>query len=322
MNYRYTRRGFLQTLSALGIAGALPSCAYAQGAASPTGTIIKRAIPGTSEMLPIVGFGSSAAVMQILQDGPLVLTGLIETMISMGASVIDTAPRETQVDEAFGKVLADPRFKDKLFVTSKIGLKRFLPVRTVDKQGGLEQYQQTTRLFKRHPSDLVQVESMTDLDLHWPTLRDLKTKGDARYIGITSSSNDDHERMEAFMKKEHPDFIQVNFSLLEPDAENRVLPLARDMGIGVLINSPFNGGEYFGVVRGHELPEWAADIDCTTWAQFNLKYILAQTMINTVLTETTKTRNLEDNLHGGMGRLPDAATRKKMKAHFDSLFSN
>jgi diketogulonate reductase-like aldo/keto reductase len=316
---RHSRRTFLKTLSGLGAAGLIPSSIYAQQARPSVGPMIKRVIPGTNEMLPVVGFGSSAAVMQILQDGPAVVTGLLDTMLRMGAMVIDTAPRELKIDEAFGKVVSAPRFKDKLFVTTKIGLNRFLPVRTVDKQGGIGQYEQTRRLFKRHPADLVQVESMTDLDIHWPTLRDLKDKGDARYIGITSSATADHERMEAFMKSDHPDFIQVNYSLLEPEAENRVLPLARDMGIAVLINSPFNGGEYFGVIRGHKLPDWAAEIDCATWAQFNLKYILGESVINSVLTETTKTKNLEDNLGGGMGRLPDAATRRKMKAHFNSL---
>ena len=316
---RYSRRTILKTLSGLGVAGLLPSSIYAQQARPVIGSIIKRAIPGTNEILPVVGYGSSAAVMQILQTGPTLLTQIVETMVRLGASVIDTAPRQFEIDEAFGKILADQRFSEKLFVTTKIGLNRHLPVRTVDKQGGRGQYEQTTRLFERHPADLVQVESMTDLDLHWPTLRDLKEKDDARYIGITSSATADHERMEAFMKSDHPDFIQVNYSLVEPDAGRRVLPLARDMGIAVLINSPFNGGEYFRLIRGKELPDWAAEIDATTWAQFNLKFILGESAVNSMLTETTKVTNMEDNLHGGMGRIPDAAMRSKMKAHYDSI---
>ncbi|MGY8813184.1 MAG: aldo/keto reductase [Gammaproteobacteria bacterium] len=312
----HSRRTFLKTLTALGLSGVVPSSVYSQGVVD---AVIKRAIPGTNEMLPIVGFGSSAPVRQIIQTGPGLLTQLIETMIKHSASVIDTAPRQMDVDQAFGKVLSNPDFNNKLFVTSKIGLNRFMTVREVDKQGGIGQYQLTRRLFNRHPADLVQVESMTDIDIHWPTLRDLKDKGDARYIGITSSDTSDHEKMEAFMKSEHPDFIQVNYSLVEPEAKNRVLPLARDMGIAVLINSPFNGGEFFRMVRGHELPAWAADFNATTWAQFNLKYILGETVINSVLTETSKIKNMEDNLRGGMGVIPDAQTRKKMKAHFVSL---
>jgi aryl-alcohol dehydrogenase-like predicted oxidoreductase len=270
-------------------------------------------------MLPVIGFGSTAAVRLIVQDGPALMTQLLETMVKHGASVIDTAPREAEIDEAFGKVLSAPRFQDQLFVTTKIGLKRFLNDPRVDKQGGIAQYEQTRRLFQRRPADLIQVESMTDMDLHWPTLRDWKDKGEARYIGITSSATADHERMAAFMKSDKPDFIQVNYSLLEPEAEQQVLPLARDLGIAVLINSPFNGGEYFQAVRGHALPDWAAEFDCASWAQFNLKYIVGEPAINCVLTETTKVANLEDNLRGGMGRLPDASTRRKIKAHFASL---
>ena len=316
MREAYTRRTILKAMTAAGMAGCLPATAYAQQAA---GSMLRRPIPGTGEMLPAIGFGSTAAVRQIVQDGPVLLRQLLETMIDMGASVIDTAPRELEVDEAFGKVLMEPRFRDELFISTKIGLRRYLPESRVDKQGGMEQFEQTSRLFGRHPADLVQVESMTDLDLHWPTLRDLKARGETRYIGITSSATADHERMAAFMTSDRPDFIQVNYSLVEPGAGDRVLPLARDLGIGVLINSPFNGGEFFKVVDGHALPEWAAEFDCSSWAQFNLKYILGETAVNTALTETTRARHLVDNLQGGMGRLPDAGMRRRMKAHFDSL---
>ncbi len=121
------------------------------------------------------------------------------------------------------------------------------------------------------------------------------------------------------MKSDKPDFIQVNYSLLETEAEQRVLPLARDMGIAVLINSPFNGGEFFRHVKGQQLPDWAAEFDCTSWAQYNLKYLLGETAINSILTETTKVSNMIDNLRGGIGRLPEEAMRKQMKAHFSSL---
>ena len=121
------------------------------------------------------------------------------------------------------------------------------------------------------------------------------------------------------MNTHQPDFIQVNYSLLEPEIEQRILPLARDKGIAVMINTPFGGGEYFKTVKGLTLPDWTAEFDCTSWAQFNLKYILSEPTINCVLTETTKTTNMEENLRAATGRLPDADMRKKMKAHFDTL---
>ena len=311
-----TRRDFIKTATALGFASLLPSSAFAQQAA---GTMIKRVIPGTSEMLPVIGFGSTAAVRLIVKDGPALMTELLETMLKLGSSVIDTAPREKEIDEAFGNVLVLPQFKDKFFITTKIGLNRFLDVREVDKQGGIGQYEQTKRLFHRTPADLIFVESMTDMDLHWPSLKDWKSSGEARYIGITTSATADHERMEAFMKSDKPDFIEVNYSLLEPEAEQRILPLAQDLGIGVLINSPFNGGEYFKTVKGQTLPDWAAEFDCNSWGQFNLKYLLGQPAINTILTETTKASNMVDNLSAGLGKQPDETMRKKIKAHFDTL---
>lgn len=310
-----TRRTFLKTTAVISAVGMLPDV-FAQ---TVGGTMLKRAIPGTNELLPVIGFGSTAAVRMIVQEGPALITSLLQTLLDHGASVIDTAPREAEVDEAFGKVLASAQFRDKLFVTTKIGLNRFLQEREVDKAGGIAQYAQTKRFFQRSPADLIQVESMTDMDLHWPTLKDWKASGEARYIGITTSATADHERMAAFMKSDKPDFIQVNYSLLEPEAEQLVLPLARDTGIAVLINSPFNGGELFKAISGVPLPDWAAEFDCTSWAQYNLKYLLGEAAINTILTETTKTSNLVDNLKGGMGSIPDAPTRKKMKAHFDSV---
>ena len=311
-----SRREFLKTVSAVSMASLLPATVYSQATA---GIMLKRTIPGTNDMLPVIGFGSTAAVRMIVQEGPALITGLLQTLLDNGASVIDTAPREADVDEAFGKVLGSAQFKEKLFVTTKIGLNRFLQEREVDKAGGIKQYELTKRFFQRSPADLIQVESMTDMDLHWPTLKDWKNSGEARYIGITTSATADHERMAEYMKSDKPDFIQVNYSLLEPEVEQVMLPLARDLGIAVLINSPFNGGEFFKAVSGLTLPDWAAEFDCKSWAQFNLKYLLGETAINSILTETTKTSNLVDNLQAGVGLIPDAQMRQKMKAHFVSV---
>ena len=313
-----SRRSFIKTATGLSVAASLPAPLLAQ-MSNATPPLIKRAIPGTSEMLPMVGFGSSAAVMPIMQTGPEPVSELIELMVSLGASVIDTAPRPLDIDTAFGKVLQDPRWKDKLFVTSKMGRGDDRNNRSVTKENAIEQVNTTRKLFNRHPADLIFVDSMLDLDVHWPTLLDLKDKGDARYIGYTMSNTSGHEDMIANMKKYHPDIIAVNYSLVEPGAENVILPMARDMGIGVIIITPFGGGDYFKTTSNKPLPDWVADFDCTSWAQFNLKYVLSEPAVTSIVTETTKPHHFRENILTATGRLPDTQTRRRIKAHFDSL---
>ncbi|MGY8815164.1 MAG: aldo/keto reductase [Gammaproteobacteria bacterium] len=318
MTNKHNRRKFLKTLSGLGMAGMLPPSALAQMAGS-SGAILKRAIPGTSEMLPMVGLGSSAAVVDIVKSGPDIVTQLIEIMVKHGASVIDTAPRPQAIDTAFAKVLSDPRWKDKLFVTSKMGRGEDRNNRSISQQQAIDQVRNTRSLFNRHPADLIFIDGMLDMDVHWPTLRDLKDKGDARYIGYTMSNTVGHEDMIANIKKYTPDIIAVNYSMVEPDAEQRILPMALDMGIGVIIITPFSGGGYFQMVNGKVLPDWAADFDCTSWAQFNLKYLLGDPAVTSIVTETVKPHHLEENILTATGRLPDEATRKKMKEFIASL---
>ena len=161
--------------------------------------------------------------------------------------------------------------------------------------------------------DLVQIQSLRDLETHWPNLREWKESGQARYIGVTVSSYNNYERLEAFMRREPLDFVHLNYSVAETRAEERLLPLAQDRGMAVLINRPFMNGSYFQRVSGRELPAWAADFDCTTWAQFSLKYILAHPTVTCVLTETTNPAHMEENIQAAFGRLPDEATTRRMR---------
>ena len=172
---------------------------------------------------------------------------------------------------------------------------------------------QNQRLVGRRTLDVLQVESMRDLDAHWPNVLRWKDSGEARYIGVTVSDNRQHERFESIMRAEPLDFVQVNYSVMEPQAENRLLPLAQDLGMAVLINRPFMNGSYFGRVSGRTLPEWASEFDCATWAQFSLKYILAHPAVTCALTETTNPEHMEDNIGAGFGRLPDEAMKRRMR---------
>ena len=296
-----TRRELLTALSSLGVLGTLPAATIASA------VLPRRAIPGSGEKLPIVGLGSTKPVRLIREAGTGPIESVIHKLISYGGCVVDTAPRPAELDTRFGRVLQQPEFRDSLFVATKVN--------ATGKEQGIAQIEQTQRLFGRDPLDLLQISSLTDLETHWPTLRAWKEAGRVRYIGVTVAHERLYATLEAFMKRESPDFVQLNYSVMEYSAEDRLLPLAEDMGIAILVNGPFMNGEFFGHVDGYDLPDWAAEFDCESWAQFSLKYILAHPTVTCVLTETTKPHHMEDNARAGLGRLPDNAMKRRMRDH-------
>ena len=305
MHNYFDRRNFLKTSSVLGLSCFLPFKLSAQD------KLPERTIPGTKETLPIIGLGSSKPVMQIPEKGTEPLQQIIKILVDSGGRVVDTSPRIEAIDSAFGKVLNNPVWRDQLFVSTKIN--------TDGKQAGIDQMHQTQRLFDKHPTDLILIESMRDLHTHWPSLLEWKENGEARYIGITVSRISDHDRFEDFMEKEPLDFVQLNYSVAEPQAEERLLPIAQDRGIAVLVNRPFMNGNYFGRVAGKQLPPWASEIDCASWAQFSLKYIISHPTVTCVLAETTNPKHMEDNLQAAFGRLPDASMKTRMRELIKNL---
>ena len=298
-----TRRDFLALLSAAGVTGLGPTLSVAQD------KMPMRPIPATGEMLPVVGLGSSKVVSQISEKGTEPLAAVLRALVAQGGSVIDTWPRHPENDAGLGQVLKEPDLRDALFVTSKID--------RTGKEAGIEQFRQTQRLYGRKTIDLVQVFNLTGLETQWSNLQDLKAEGHARYIGVTVSKYDLYEPLEGFLDKVTPDFIQINYSITERRAEERLLPLARDKGLAVLINRPFMNGAYFRKLAGQPLPEWAADSDCESWAQFSLKYILAHPAITCVLTETSNPLHMVENAASSLGRMPDAAARARMREFID-----
>jgi diketogulonate reductase-like aldo/keto reductase len=302
-----TRREFLASASAagaaLGLAGGLSLDALAQNA------MPQRKIPSTGEMLPVIGLGSSKPVDEIAKNGEEPLTAVLRALVAHGGKLVDTWPRNPSNDEGFGRIASLPDLRDKLFVTTKID--------KVGKEAGIAQFRATQKNYQRQRLDLVQIFSLTDLDVHWPTLKDLKAAGDARYIGVTVAESRLYEQLEAFLKREKPDFVQVNYSITERDAEKRILPLAADKGLAVLINRPFMNGTYFDKLKERPLPEWAAEFDGKTWAEFSLKYILANPTVTCVLTETSNAQHMADNAETARGRVPNAAQRQRMAELID-----
>jgi diketogulonate reductase-like aldo/keto reductase len=293
-----TRREFLQQLSAL--AALAPAVRRMTQESLPT-----RVVAATGERLPVIGLGSSKAVLEIPANGTAGLEAVLRLLVQKGGRVVDTSPRTEAIDARFGELLDLPALRDRLFIAAKIN--------ATGKQAGIDQMRQMLRLWKRQRLDLNQVESMRDLATHWPGVREWKAAGQARYIGVTVSSDNAHTALEDFMKAEQFDFVHVNYSVAETGAENRILPLARDRGMGVLINRPFMNGAFFQRVASRPLPDWAADFDCRTWAQFSLKYIISHPAVTCVFTETTNPAHMEENIQAALGRMPDEAMRRRMR---------
>ena len=187
-----------------------------------------------------------------------------------------------------------------------------LQERYADESGWAEHLERSMDRFRTKRIDLMQVHNLVDIENQMVSLREWKTKGRIRYTGITHSQARGFDEVEKAMRTWKPDFVQINYSLMEPEAAQRILPLAQELRMGVIINRPFGGGGLFGPVATKPLPPWAAEIDCRSWAQFFLKWIVAHPAVICVIPATSKPGHLKDNMQGGMGRFPDAKMRQRM----------
>lgn len=305
MSKSTNRREFLTVSATAGLVGLAPNLARAQS------QIPKRAIPNTGELLPVVGLGSSKPVSQIATRGTGPIADVLRMLVAHGGSFVDTWPRDAENDRAFGEVISEPDLRDKLFLTTKVD--------QVGEQAGIDQFEQALEHYQRSTIDLAQIFSLTDLDTHWPNLKSWKDTGRARYIGVTVSNAANYEQLERFVERENPDFAQVNFSITERESEDRLIPLLADRGIAVVINRPFMNGSYFERLENISLPEWAAEFDCHTWAEFSLKYIIANTNLTCVLTETSNPVHMQENALAATTRLPNASHRRQMREFIDAV---
>jgi diketogulonate reductase-like aldo/keto reductase len=294
-----SRRDVLALLSALPIAG-LASPGWAQVAAGmPTRRF------SATERLPVIGLGSSKVVEESATHGQDPMRQVLRTLVANGGRVVDTWPRNAANDARFGQVANEPELRDRLFVTAKID--------KPGKEAGIAQFREVQRSYGRKTIDLMQIFSLTDVDTHWPSLRSWKESGEARYIGVTVSEMRLHDALEQFIMREKPDVFQVNYSITERQAEARILKLAADRGMPVIINRPFMNGAYFQRLEGKPLPQWATDFGATTWAQFSLKYILSNPAVTCVLTETSNPKHMAENAAAALGGTPDESARKRMR---------
>jgi len=275
-------------------------------------TILKRPIPKSGEMLPVVGVGT----WQTFDVGPqaperVELKDLLRVLVAGGGSVIDSSPMYGAAERVVGDLSAELGNRKQLFFATKVW--------TSGREDGIQQMEESLRLMRTKTIDLMQVHNLLDLPTHLKTLREWKAAGKIRYLGITHYHQGAHAELERLVTTREYDFVQFNLSLAESEAEARLLPACADSGTAVLINRPFAHAGLFGRVRGKPPPPWAAEFDCASWAQFFLKWILAHPAVTCVIPGTRRVVHMTDNLAAGRGRLPDAATRRRMAEYLRSL---
>lgn len=299
--------------------------------------MLTREIPGTGEYLPIMGLGSPIPFYSDPPEGPGLAESLVQAMYDMGGRFIDTpaffrpyppgaappegqpVPQDGEHMPALGSVINTLNLQDELFLAGKISVR--------GKEEGIQHMDKLIANLNKRPMDLMMALNMWDMEFHWPTLKEAKAEGKVRYIGasLTNIRNDpnfDRTPIENFMREERPDFFLLGYSMFQNEPEERLLPLAQDLGIAIVAAEAFKtraDGAYFSVTAGKELPEWAAEFDCNSWAQFALKYVASHPAVTTVVTETRQVRHVIDNMGAGYGRLPDEAMRKQMAEYFFSL---
>jgi diketogulonate reductase-like aldo/keto reductase len=301
------RRDFISLCGGILASSMMTRSSFAQVAPMTT-----RAIPVSGERLPLIGLGTYQA-FDVSDSGPDYeqASSVLTKFHELGGRLVDSSPMYGSAEKIIGSLSQSNGLNDKLFLATKVW--------TSGKQSGIAQMQQSFDLLRRRKMDLLQVHNLLDLDTHIATLKEWKQQGRVRYIGASHYLESAHDDLEQAIKKHHLDFIQVNYSLAEPGAADRLLPAAAAAGTAVVINRPFAQGSIFREVRGKALPPIAKELQCASWAQFFLKYIAGHPAVTCVIPATRKPEHLADNMQAGIGPLPDTAQRAEMRKQFLAL---
>jgi diketogulonate reductase-like aldo/keto reductase len=274
--------------------------------------LIARAIPKSGEKIPIVGLGTYRS-FDVGGSGPerAAAKEVLRRFVEHGGKLVDSSPMYAPAEEVVGDLASELGVLDKLFMATKVW--------TDGREAGIAQMQESIRKMRVRRMDLMQVHNLRDLETHLTTLREWKRKGTIRYMGITHYTAGSHRQLEDALRRHRDiDFVQFNYSIAEREAEDRLLPACADLGVAVLANRPFAVGNIFSRTRGKQLPEWSRDF-ASTWGQFFLKYILGHTALTCAIPATRNPEHVVDNLGAAGGRLPDAATRRRMAEYFGTL---
>jgi diketogulonate reductase-like aldo/keto reductase len=305
---RIDRRTALKLVAAATAAALAPSRLSAEEAPFMT----TRKIPGSGELIPVIGMGTSDT-FDVGTDGMkrAVLQGVLRNLVDAGGSVIDTSPMYGSAESVAGDLIDELGLGPKLWLATKVW--------TRGREAGVKQIDASFARLRTKKLELLQIHNLLDWREHVPTLRALQASGKVRYSGITHYRADAHAELERVLGAEKFDWLQVNYSLAEPEAAARLLPFCQDKGIAVMANRPFADGALFARVRGKPLPPWAADVGCESWGQFFLRWVISHPAVTCVIPATSKPQHMADNAAAGRAPLPDARQRERMRAYWESL---
>jgi diketogulonate reductase-like aldo/keto reductase len=297
---------------ALGLLAGVPAAFAMTPTMSAPETPLTRPIPASGERLPVVGVGTwqtfdvggDAAARAPLRE-------VLALFAQGGGKLIDSSPMYGTSESVAGDLVAELGLRERLFFATKVW--------TSGRAEGIRQMEESFRRLRVARMDLMQIHNLLDAATHTRTLEQWKSDGRVRYIGITHYTASAYAEVERWLKRGDYDFVQINYSLAEREAERRLLPLAQEMKVAVIANRPFAGAGTFRRVRGKPLPPWAQELGIASWAQYFLKWIVGHPAITCAIPGTGKPAHLKDNLGAAHGPLPDAAARERMAQYFDSL---
>ena len=274
--------------------------------------MIARSIGPTRELIPILGLGT----WQTFDVGGsprerATLESCVAALASAGGRVIDSSPMYGRAEGVVGDIVAALGIRERLFIATKVW--------TSGRRRGIDQMTESMRKLRVTQVDLMQVHNLVDVRTHLETLRDWKADGRVRYVGVTHYTARAHREVATLLENEPVDFVQINYAVTEREAEQRILPMALERGIGVIANRPFGAGDALGVVRGRPVPPWASELGCTTWAQLLLKFVVSHPAVTCAIPATSSLTHLQDNLQAGAPPMPDEAMRQRIASAFESL---
>jgi len=274
--------------------------------------MLRKIIPGTTESLAAIGLGSSRT-LDVEPGDPAIadFVALIKEFFARGGELIDSSPMYGSAEQIIGILLRRAGARDQLFSATKIWID--------GEEAGIQQMERSAQKWGINRFDLMQIHNLRDWKTHLKTLKAWKAEGKIRFIGITTSHGRSHRELETLLRREPFDFVQLSYNIEDRSVEDRLLPLATDRGIAVLVNRPYQRGALFREIKGRNLPDWATEFDCHSWGQFFLKYIVSHPAVTCVIPATTKLHHLQDNMCAGFGRQPGAAMRLKMENFFAAL---